>query len=84
MKDFLEHTYHVITTSMDRFFYIKQNNLGQGLKKRQQEIEDDKDFDVKSVRSLNMLQKYASKNTLRELLKNKKNSNSGDNLYDIL
>jgi hypothetical protein len=75
MKDFLEHTYHVITTSMDRFFYVKQNKLGQGLKKKPQEIKnnDDKDFDdIKSVRSLNMLQKYASKSTLRELLKNQK------------
>ena len=76
MKDFLEHTYNVITTSMDRFFYIKQNKLG-GLKKKSQEDElDDKEFDAKSVRSLNMLQKYASKNTLRELLKNKKNTAS--------
>lgn len=33
---------------------------------------DDKDFDVKSVRSLSMFQKYASKNTLRDLMVQKK------------
>jgi hypothetical protein len=75
MKDYLEHTYNVITTSMDRYFYIRQNKLGQGLKKKPEDFElNDKDFDAKSVRSLHMLQKYASKNTLRELLKDKKNS----------
>jgi hypothetical protein len=86
MKDYLEHTYNVITTSMDRYFYIKQNKLGQGLKKKPEDFElNDKDFDAKSVRSLHMLQKYASKNTLRELLKDKKNSSNkeGKLFYSI-
>lgn len=59
---------------MDRYLYLKQSKIDITSTKKKPQIDPEKDFDAKSVRSLNMLQKYASKNTLREVLKNKRMS----------
>jgi hypothetical protein len=71
MRDYLDHTYHIIRTSMERYFYLKQGKIKNESKSKSDDV-DDKDFDVKSVRSLSMFQKYASKNTLKDLMIKKK------------
>ena len=80
MKDFLEHTYQIIRTSLERYLYLKRGDSGVDDSNNDEKNNNnnnvnqlEKSFDVKSIRSLNIYEKYASKKTLRDILKSKRN-----------
>ena len=86
MKDYLEHTYQIIRTSLERYLYQKRGkgDDDEPNDENKKEIEQlEKDFDVRSVRSLNMYSKYASKKTLRDILKNKRNLSTIDGIFSF-
>lgn len=66
MKDYLEHTYNIISTSLDRHLYSKQKKINAEL--------NDNLKDKGGKQELNLLEqisKYSDKNDLRGALKNK-------------
>lgn len=67
MKDYLEHCYHIISTSLDRHLFGKQNKINQDLNVQLQESQN-----VEEKNLLLQIANYSDKNDLRGVLKNKK------------
>ena len=72
MKDYLEHTYNIVSTSLDRDLYVKQTKASKKINdiKNDTKIKlNDKEKD--SISSA--MNDYKGKNNLREILKYQKN-----------
>jgi len=76
MKDYLEHCYSIISTSLDRHLYSKQNKINNELNVQLQEAHN---LEEKNI--LAQISNYQNKNDLRGVLKNRKiiqNEDSND------
>lgn len=67
MKDYLEHCYHIISTSLDRHLFAKQNKINQELNIQ---LQDSQNIEEKNL--LLQIANYSDKNDLRGVLKNRK------------
>lgn len=66
MKDYLEHTYNIISTSLDRHLYSKQKKINAELNDNLKDKGGNKELNL-----LEQISKYSDKNDLRGALKNK-------------
>jgi hypothetical protein len=69
MKDYLEHTYNIISTSLDRHLYSKQKKINAELSEDLKGKGDK--FKEKELSLLEQIARYSDKNDLRGTLKNK-------------
>ena len=72
MKDYLEHTYNIVSTSLDRDLFVKQTKAAKVINdiKNNPKINlNDKEKETISV----AMSEYKGKNNLREILKYQRN-----------
>jgi len=74
MKDYLEHCYHIISTSLDRHLYVKQNKINNDLNLKLQESQNPEEKNI-----LSQISSYSEKNDLRGVLKNRSIIQNEDN-----
>lgn len=80
MKDYLEHTYNIISTSLDRHLYSKQNLINSEINSNFKNVKNSKEIDL-----LMKISEFSDKNDLRGALKNKNiiKSDEGKNIINI-
>ena len=76
MKDYLEHCYHIISTSLDRHLYVKQNKINNDLNLKLQESQNPEEKNI-----LSQISSYSEKNDLIGVLKNKNIIQNEDNNF---
>lgn len=76
MKDYLEHTYNIISTSLDRHLYSKQNLINAEINSNLKDVKNSKEIDL-----LKKISNFSDKNDLRGALKNKNILKSDEGIY---
>ncbi len=66
MKDYLEHTYNIISTSLDRHLYSKQKKINSEISFNLKDSNTNGENDI-----INLTTTYSEKNDLRGVYKNK-------------
>ena len=66
MKDYLEHTYNIISTSLDRHLYSKQKKINSEISSNLKDSNTNDENDI-----INLITTYSEKNDLRGVYKNK-------------